>query len=212
MNYRKEKTDAGYVQIYNFEAGSAQEAIDAIEALLDQNIVALCIDVRGNAGGLASETEKLLNYLLPSGVVFYTTDRQGNEVAAESDGMCIQLPMVVLINGETYAEAEVFAAAMQEYQWATLFGETTTGSTRDQETIELSDGSAIRLSTKSYLTPNHVDISANGGVVPEMIIYNSDPSTAGTTLGTTGGAQGTASTSNDEQLMAALTFLSKTGT
>ncbi len=212
VNYRKEKTDAGYVQIYNFEAGSAQEAIDAIEALLDQNIVALCIDVRGNAGGLASETEKLLNYLLPSGVVFYTTDRQGNEVAAESDGMCIQLPMVVLINGETYAEAEVFAAAMQEYQWATLFGETTTGSTRDQETIELSDGSAIRLSTKSYLTPNHVDISANGGVVPEMIIYNSDPSTAGTTLGTTGGAQGTASTSNDEQLMAALTFLSKTGT
>ena len=174
--------------------------------------MALCIDVSGNAGGLASETEKLLNYLLPSGVVFYTTDRQGNEVAAESDGMCIQLPMVVLINGETYAEAEVFAAAMQEYQWATLFGETTTGSTRDQETIELSDGSAIRLSTKSYLTPNHVDISTSGGVVPEMIIYNSDPSTAGTTLGTTGGAQGTASTSNDEQLMAALTFLSKTGT
>ena len=57
-----------------------------------------------------------------------------------------------------------------------------------------------------------MDISTSGGVVPEMIIYNSDPSTAGTTLGTTGGAQGTASTSNDEQLMAALTFLSKTGT
>ena len=212
VNYRKEKTDAGYVQIYNFEAGSADEAIAAIEKLLDQNIVALCIDLRGNAGGLASETQKLLDYLLPAGTLFYTADRKGNEEEARSDSMCIQLPMVVLINGETYAEAEVFAAAMQEYQWATLFGETTTGSTRDQETIELSDGSAIRLSTRSYLTPNHVDISAGGGVVPEMIIYNSDPSTAGTTLGTTGGAQGTASTSNDEQLMAALTFLSKTGT
>jgi len=211
VNYRKEKTDAGYVQIYNFEAGSAQEAIDAIEALLEQNIVALCIDVRGNPGGLASETEALLDYLLPAGTVFYTTDRQGHEKAATSDSMCIQLPMVVLVNGETYAEAEVFAAAMQEYQWATLFGETTTGSTRDQETIELSDGSAIRLSTKSYLTPNRVDISNNGGVVPEMIIYNSDPNSAGTTLGTTGGAQGTASVSNDDQLMAALTFLSKTG-
>ena len=212
VNYRKEKTDAGYVQIYNFEAGSAQESIDAIEALLEQNIVALCIDLRGNPGGLASEIEALLDYLLPAGTVFYTTDRQGREKAATSDSMCIQLPMVVLINGETYAEAEVFAAAMQEYQWATLFGETTTGSTRDQETIELSDGSAIRLSTKSYLTPNRVDISTNGGVVPEMIIYNSDPNSAGTTLGTTGGAQGTASVSNDEQLMAALTFLSKTGT
>ncbi len=209
VNYRKEKTDAGYVQIYNFEAGSADEAIAAIEKLLDQNIVALCIDLRGNAGGLASETQKLLDYLLPAGTLFYTADRKGNEEEARSDSMCIQLPMVVLINGETYAEAEVFAACMQEYQWATLFGETTTGSTRDQETIELSDGSAIRLSTKSYLTPNRVDISTQGGVVPDMILYNSDPSTAGTTQGTTGGEQGTASVSSDEQLMAALTFLSK---
>ena len=78
-----------------------------------------------------------------------------------------------------------------------------------EETIELSDGSAIRLSTKSYLTPNRVDISTQGGVVPDMILYNSDPSTAGTTQGTTGGEQGTASVSSDEQLMAALTFLSK---
>ena len=209
VNYRKEKTDAGYVQIYNFEAGSADEAIAAIEKLLDQNIVALCIDLCGNAGGLASETQKLLDYLLPAGTLFYTADRKGNEEEARSDSMCIQLPMVVLINGETYAEAEVFAACMQEYQWATLFGETTTGSTRDQETIELSDGSAIRLSTKSYLTPNRVDISTQGGVVPDMILYNSDPSTAGTTQGTTGGEQGTASVSSDEQLMAALTFLSK---
>ena len=212
VNYRKEKTDAGYVQIYNFEAGSADEAIKAIEKLLEQNIVALCIDVRGNPGGLASETQKLLDYLLPAGTLFYTADRKGNEEASKSDSMCIQLPMVVLLNSETYAEAEVFAACMQEYQWATLFGESTTGSTRAQETIELSDGSAIRLSTKSYLTPNHVDISVQGGVVPEMIIYNSDPSTAGTTQGTTGGEQGTASVSSDEQLMAALTFLSKSGT
>ena len=186
-------------------------SIAAIEKLLDQNIVALCIDLRGNAGGLASETQKLLDYLLPAGTLFYTADRKGNEEEARSDSMCIQLPMVVLINGETYAEAEVFAACMQEYQWATLFGETTTGSTRDQETIELSDGSAIRLSTKSYLTPNRVDISTQGGVVPDMILYNSDPSTAGTTQGTTGGEQGTASVSSDEQLMAALTFLSKSG-
>ena len=209
--YRKEKTDAGYVQIFNFEAGSADEAINAIEKLLDQNITALCIDLRGNPGGLASETQKLLDYLLPSGVLFYTADRQGKEEAAESNSMCIQLPMVVLVNGGTYAEAEVFAACMQEYQWATIFGESTSGSTRDQETIELSDGSALRLSTRSYLTPNRVDISVQGGVVPDMIVYNSDPNSAGTTLGTTGGQQGTASVSSDEQLMSALTYLSKTG-
>ncbi len=211
VNYRKEKTDAGYVQIFNFEAGSAEEAEAAIEALLEQNIVALCIDVRGNPGGLAEEVRLFLDYLLPSGPVFFTADRNGKEIAYESDSMCIQLPTVVLVNTETFAEAEVFAAAMQEYGWATIFGETTTGSTRDQETIELSDGGAIRLSTRTYLTPNRVDISAKGGVVPDMIVYNSDPSSTGTTLGTTGGEQGTASVSNDEQLMSALTFLSKTG-
>ena len=209
--YRKEKTDAGYVQVLNFEAGSAQEAIDAIEDLLEQNIVALCIDVRGNAGGLPEEARALLDYLLPAGTLFYITDSSGNEKVMSSDSMCIQMPMVVLINGETFAEAEVFAAAIQEYQWATLFGEATTGSTRSQETIELPDGSAIRLSTRSYLTPNGIDISTAGGVVPDMIVHNSDPNAAGTTQGTTGGAQGTASVSNDDQLMSALTYLSKTG-
>ena len=209
--YRKEKTDAGYVQILNFEAGSAQEAIDAIEALLEQNIVALCIDVRGNAGGLPEEARMLLDYLLPAGTLFYITDSRGTEKTMTSDSMCIQMPMVVLINGETFAEAEVFAAAIQEYQWATLVGEPTTGSTRSQETRELSDGSAIRLSTRTYLTPNGIDISTSGGIKPDMTVHNSDPDSAGTTQGTTGGAQGTASVSNDDQLMQALTFLSKTG-
>ena len=88
-------------------------------------------------------------------------------------------------------------------------GEPTTGNTRTQETIALSDGSALRLSTGSYLTANGVDIAANGGVIPDAIVYNSDASATGTTQGTTGGQSGTASTSNDEQLMAALRYLSQ---
>jgi hypothetical protein len=89
-----------------------------------------------------------------------------------------------------------------------LIVEATAGNTRSQETIALSDGSAIRLSTKSFLTPSGVDISAAGGVVPDMIVFNSDASATGTTEGTTGGEDGTASISNDEQLMAALRLLS----
>ena len=87
-------------------------------------------------------------------------------------------------------------------------GEPTTGKTRTQETIVLSDGSAIRLSTHSYLTANGVDIAKNGGVVPDMIVYNSDESATGTTEGTTGGEDGTASISADDQLMAALRYVS----
>ncbi|MBR6398037.1 MAG: hypothetical protein IKS06_04010, partial [Lachnospiraceae bacterium] len=82
------------------------------------------------------------------------------------------------------------------------------GNTRSQETIVLDDGSAIRLSTRTYLTPNGIDISKSGGVVPDSIVYNSDESATGTTEGTTGGQDGTASISADDQLMAALRYLS----
>ena len=104
--------------------------------------------------------------------------------------------------------AEVCAAALKEFQWATILGEPTTGKTRTQETIVLSDGSALRLSTGTYLTGNRVDISASGGVTPEYIIHNADPNSAGTTAGTTGESTGTGATSTDEQLMNALKMLS----
>lgn len=208
VHCRLEKTMAGYVQILNFEAGTAQDAIDGIEELLNQGASALVVDLRGNPGGLATEVADFLNYLLPSGTLFIQRDKDGHEDVTTSDGMCIQLPMAVLINGDTYAEAEVCAAVIKEYQWATILGEPTTGKTRTQETIALSDGSAIRLSTGTYLTGSRLDISAAGGVTPEYIIHNTDPNSAGTTAGTTGESTGTGATSTDEQLMNALKMLS----
>ncbi|MGN0981690.1 MAG: S41 family peptidase [Candidatus Limivicinus sp.] len=209
VSARLEKTEAGYVQISNFEAGSSQDAINAIEELLNQGAIALCIDLRNNPGGLRGEAAALLDYLLPNGVLFAEMDKNGKQDVVQSDGMCIQLPMCVLVNAGTFAEAELCAAVLQEYNWATILGEATTGKTRTQETITLSDGSALQLSTGTYITGNGNDISRNGGVVPDVITYNRDASATGTTQGTTGESTGTASVSADEQLMAALTLLSK---
>ena len=209
VNARMEKTEAGYVQISNFEAGSSQDAINAIEDLLNQGAIALCIDLRNNPGGLRGEVASFLDYLLPNGVLFAEMDKNGKQEVVQSDGMCIQLPMCVLVNAGTFAEAELCAAVLQEYNWATILGEATTGKTRTQETITLSDGSALQLSTGTYITGNGNDISRNGGVVPDVITYNSDASATGTTQGTTGESTGTASVSADQQLMAALTLLSK---
>ena len=208
VHSRMEKTGAAYIQIHNFEAGSGQTAVDAIEYLLSQGADSLVIDVRNNPGGLPGEVKILLDYLLPAGRLFSEVDKDGHVSVTESDSMNLQMPTCVLINSGTYREAELCAAVLKEWGWATLMGEPTLGNTRSQETIPLSDGSAIRLSTKSYLTPSGVDISAAGGVVPDMIVFNSDESATGTTEGTTGGEDGTASTSNDEQLMAALRLLS----
>ena len=205
---RMEKTGAGYVQIKNFEAGSGQLAMSAIEDLLAQGATALVIDLRNNSGGLTSEIASLLDYLLPKGRIFSEADKNGDQTVTESDGMCIQLPLCVLVNSQTFREAELCAAVLQEFGWASILGEPTTGNTRTQEVIPLDDGSALRLSTRSYLTANGVDIAKKGGVVPDMIVFNTDESATGTTEGTTGGADGTASTTNDEQLMTALRMLS----
>ena len=205
VRYRMEKTEAGYVQIKSFDAGSGQDAINAFEDLLAQGAVAMVVDLRGNSGGLTSELATFLDYLLPKGRLFSEISKDGEEIVTESDGVCVQLPMCVLIDTGTFREAEICAAALQEYGWASLLGEPTTGNTRTQETILLEDGSAIRLSTGSYLTPKGIDISEKGGVVPDMIV----PSTDDSAVGTTGGEDGTASTSNDTQLMQALNFLSR---
>ena len=208
VKYRLEKTLAGYIQIKNFEAGSGDDAVKAIEDLLSQKAVALCIDVRGNSGGLANEVATLLDYLLPSGDMFYQVDKSGNKTVKKSDAMSLQLPMVVLIDSNTYGEAELFAAVLQEHGWAIIMGDATTGMTRTQETFELADGSAVRLSTKTYVTARGLDLAESGGVIPDTIIHNSDPNTVGTTEGTLGDSNGTASSSDDEQLMAALKYLS----
>lgn len=205
---RMEKTGAAYIQVKNFEAGSGQAAVDAIEALMAQGADSCVLDLRNNAGGLSGEVATLLDYLLPEGRLFSEVSKDGSAITSDSDGVMIQFPMVVLINSGTFRESELCAAVLKEYQRAVLMGESTSGSTRSQETIPLEDGSAIRLSTRSYLTPNGTDISKTGGVVPDMIVFNSDESATGTTEGTTGGEAGTASTSADEQLMAALKYLS----
>lgn len=208
IQYRLEKTGAAYVQIHNFEAGSGQACVDAVEYLLQQGAVSLVIDVRDNPGGLTSEAAVFLDYLLPAGRLFSDISKDGTERVTESDSMSLQLPMVVLINSGSYREAELFAAVLKDYRWATIMGEPTTGNTRTQETIVLQDGSALRLSTHSLLSPNGTDIAAAGGVVPDMIVFNRDASATGTTSGTTGGEEGTASVSDDTQLMEALRYLS----
>ncbi len=208
ITYRLEKTGAGYVQIHNFEAGSGQACVDAVEYLLSQGAVALVIDVRDNSGGLTTEAATFLDYLLPAGRLFSDISKDGTERVTESDSMSLELPMVVLINAGSFRESELFAQVLKDYRWATLIGEPTTGNTRTQETIVLQDGSALRLSTHSLLSPAGIDIAAANGVVPDMIVFNRDASATGTTEGTTGGEEGTASISDDTQLMEALRFLS----
>ena len=161
--------DVGLVKIVNFDQRCAQETIRGIEELLDQGARALIFDVRGNPGGYASEMVKVLDYLLPEGDLFRTVDYTGRETLDKSDADFLDIPMVVIVNGESYSAAEFFAQALREYDAALVVGEKTCGKGYFQYTYELGDGSAVGLSVGKYFTPKGLSL-AQVGVTPDVEI------------------------------------------
>ena len=159
--------NVGYIRLENFRSQAGEEAISAVDALLEQGAERLVFDVRSNPGGQVSEMVELLDRLLPEGDLFVRTDKRGREVVERSDSACVELPMAVVVNGESYSAAEFFAAALREYEWAAVVGEATTGKARSQVTVPLWDGSAIHLSRYTYLTPERVDLYEAGGILPD---------------------------------------------
>ena len=157
----------GYVAIDNFDTRCAQEAIAAIEDLLGQGARKLLFDVRYNPGGYADELVELLDYLLPEGDLFRTIRYDGQAHVDTSDANCLDMPMAVLINADSYSAAEFFAAALQEYEAATVVGQKSVGKGYFQNTFRLSDGSAVALSVGKYFTPKGVSL-AEVGVTPDV--------------------------------------------
>lgn len=163
----------GYVAIFNFNSNCAMETIAAIESLLEQGAQKIIFDVRNNPGGYANELVKVLDYLLPEGNLFTTVDYAGNTHTDTSDAKCLELPMAVLVNGNSYSAAEFFAAAMAEYDAAVVVGEKTTGKGYFQSTYQLPDGSAVGLSIGKYFTPEGKSL-AEVGVTPDVIVSSAE--------------------------------------
>lgn len=159
----------GLITITNFDERCASETITAIEGLLEQGAEALIFDVRFNPGGYKRELVEVLDYLLPEGPLFRSENYLGNATVDESDADCLELPMAVLVNGESYSAAEFFAAALREYEAAVVVGQQTTGKGYFQNTFQLSDGSAVGLSIGRYTTPNGVSL-ADVGITPDVVV------------------------------------------
>lgn len=160
----------GLVTIANFDDRCASETIAAIESLLEQGARALIFDVRNNPGGYKHELVQVLDYLLPEGDLFRSVSYTGAEEVDRSDADCLELPMAVLVNENSYSAAEFFAAALEEYNWAVTVGDPTVGKSYYQQTMVLSDGSAVGLSVGKYCTPNGVSLAEVGGLVPEILV------------------------------------------
>lgn len=153
----------GYVQIEEFTEGTSEQFARAYQELLEQDAEGLIIDLRNNPGGLLDAVCDTLEQILPEGLIVYTEDRHGNREEHYCAGETpMEIPLVVLINENSASAAEIFAGAVKDHEIATLVGTTTFGKGIVQKTYALDDGSAVKLTTSKYYTPNGVNIHGTG--------------------------------------------------
>lgn len=159
--------NVGYIAIKNFEAGAGDDFIEAADDLIAQGAKFFVFDVRNNGGGKVIELTTILDHLLPECEIFVAVDKSGSEQVIKSGPENVRLPSVVLVNGYTFSAAEYFAAVLQEYGYASVVGERSTGKNRSQITLKLPNGGALHISSGEYLTPRRVSLAKQGGVAPD---------------------------------------------
>ena len=156
------ENQVGLVTILNFYAGTADLVKQGVAALQEEGAQALVFDLRNNPGGYVTELTEILDYLLPEGNIFISRTNDGEEVTYTSDASCVDLPMAVLVNANSYSAAEFFAAQLRESVGAPVVGEQTSGKGYSQILFDLPDGSAIGLSTARYYTGKGVSLIGTG--------------------------------------------------
>jgi carboxyl-terminal processing protease len=158
----------GYVQLAGFSEGANDELRDEIERLVERGAQGLVLDLRGNGGGLLDEAVLTSSVFIEDGVVVSTSGRAQPDRDYEAVGGAIDPPpMVVLIDRNTASAAEILAAALEEYDIATLVGTETFGKGTFQEVIELDEGGALSLTVGEYLTASGESL-AGDGIEPEV--------------------------------------------
>jgi Periplasmic protease len=170
-----EDTAIGYVQIKNFDDSSAASFKTVMDELSKMGAQAVIIDVRNNVSGKPGELSEVLDTILPKGDMFLLRDRSGKETTYSSDNSSLKIPMVVMVNENTACAAEIFASVMQQAGYQVV-GRRTAANAQSQTIVELSDGSAVRLSRYEYLTPDKKSMADLGGVSPDVVSYQIEDS------------------------------------
>lgn len=160
----------GYIKITGFKKNTPDQFISTLERLTSNGAKAFVFDVRDNGGGLVTALEECVDPLLPEGVVATAEYRDGrSETLVYSDDSELDVPMIVLVNGETASAGELFAASLKDFGKAELVGEQTYGKGVMQVTTEFEDGSAVVLTVAEYKTA--FSECYNGvGITPDYVV------------------------------------------
>ncbi len=159
-----------YVRLYDFFGDAVTGMQSAVEYARENNLSGMIVDLRGNPGGQLDICVNVCDMFLDEGVIVYTLDRQQHKIEYKATNGKVELPVAVIVNGETASASEIFAAALQDYGIASIVGTTTYGKGIVQTQYQFpSDGAGMQLTTSAYYTPNGKSIHKTG-VTPDLVV------------------------------------------
>ena len=161
----------GYIKISSFEEHTADDFKNALSSLQKKQVKGLVIDLRENGGGIVDAGIQVADELLGEGTVTYLQDQHGKKQYLKSGKSRTDLPYVLLVDENTASTSEIIAAAVKDDGKNPLVGTTTFGKGIVQSTGELSDGSALKLTTMQYFSPKGHVINGKG-VKPTYVVKN----------------------------------------
>lgn len=147
----------GYIKIDIFSAHVYDETIMAIETLLQQGMDRLIIDLRENGGGYLEDAVNIADEFISGKKILVSVNgkREGKyDFNAANKGIFELGRLIILINENSASASEVLAGAVQDWDRGVLIGTNSYGKGLIQEQYDLSDGSAIRITTGRYYTPS----------------------------------------------------------
>ena len=170
VTYKMLDGNIGYIQLSEFEKATVDQFNTALEELEKEGAESLILDLRDNPGGDYSSVVSIADRVLPKGTILSTKDKDGNEKTETSDEENkVDLPMVILVNGNSASAAELFTGAVQDFGLATIVGTQTYGKGVVQSVFSLGDGSGMKFTTEKYYTPNGRDIDGVG-ITPDVVV------------------------------------------
>lgn len=154
----------GYMDIYSFDEGTADEFKEKYNELKEQGVKGLIIDLRNNPGGIVQEATGIADAMLEKGkTILITKDKDGKEEITESkEDPIVDVPVILLTNNNSASASEILAGALKDNGVARIVGEKTYGKGVIQNVFTLSSGAGLKITTNEYFTPNNNKINKIG--------------------------------------------------
>jgi carboxyl-terminal processing protease len=166
-------TKIAHARLLAFREDTSNRLREATERLVARGASGLVLDLRDNPGGLLAQAVRTVSIFLKEGEVCTTAGLHQEQVVYEVSGRAAypKLPLVILVNSASASAAEIVAAALQDHERAVVVGRHTFGKASVQSIKPFWNGSALKLTTATYLTPSGVDLS-EGGVRPQVRAFD----------------------------------------